>query len=129
MGYDNRMIKDKIAELFKQDIELEHPANAGFGDYSTNIALKTKTDPKEIVEKVKDNPLFEKVEVVKGFVNFFLSKEALQKELKEIDKSYGDLKMKGKIQVEFISANPTGPLTVGNARGGPFGDVLANVLA
>ncbi|MFC1700938.1 arginine--tRNA ligase [Patescibacteria group bacterium] len=131
------MIKDKIAKLLKknvgQDVELEHPAKLEFGDYSTNIALKAKIDPEKIVEKLKDNPLFEKVEIVNGFINFTLSKKVLLEELEKIiDKkeNYGNLKIgKGKkIQVEFISANPTGPLTVGNARGGPFGDTLANVL-
>lgn len=138
MGYDKGMIRDKIEKLLEQitgqKAYLEHPANLSFGDYSTNLALKSKLDPKEIVEKLKDNSIFEKVSVAgSGFINFTLSKKYLQQEVKEIIKQenkYGNLDVgKGKkIQVEFISANPTGPLTVGNARGGPYGDVLANIL-
>ena len=127
-------IKQLIKDIIKKQAHLEHPANAEFGDYSTNVALIAKIDPQKIVEKLKDNPLFEKVEKAgPGFINFFLSKKALQEELAEIIKQeddYGQLDLgKGKkVQVEFISANPTGPLTVGNARGGPCGDALANVL-
>jgi arginyl-tRNA synthetase len=68
-----------------------------------------------------------------GFIIFFLSKEYLQKQVGEVLKKgekFGDLKIgRGKkINLEFISANPTGPLTLGNGRGGFAGDVLANVL-
>lgn len=132
------MIRKKIEKLIekvvKKGVHLEHPANAEFGDYSTNLALIAKIDPEKIVSKLKDNPLFEKVTVAgPGFINFFLSRKALQKELAEVLKqgnNYGQLRIgkNKKVQVEFISANPTGPLTVANARGGPFGDVLANVL-
>lgn len=138
MGYDKDMIKDKIEKLLEQitgqKAYLEHPTNLSYGDYSTNLALKLKLDSKEIVEKLKNNPIFEKVSVAgPGFINFTLSKEYLQQEVKAIitqGEKYGNLDIgKGKkIQVEFISANPTGPLTVGNARGGPYGDTLANVL-
>jgi len=64
-----------------------------------------------------------------GFINFFLSPEFLKQELlkKEFFDSL-DIGQGKKVQVEFVSANPTGPLTVGNGRGGPFGDVLGNVL-
>jgi len=132
------MVKAKIEQLIKDIIKkeahLEHPANSEFGDYSTNVALTAKIDPEKIVDKLKDNPLFEKVEKAgPGFINFFLSKKALRDGLAEIIKqgdNYGELDIgqSKKVQVEFISANPTGPLTVGNARGGPFGDVLANIL-
>ncbi|MFH1460907.1 MAG: arginine--tRNA ligase [Patescibacteria group bacterium] len=132
------MIKQEIRQLikkkFKQEAKLERPLNSEFGDYSTNLAMQAKIDPDEIIEQLKDNPLFAKIEKAgPGFINFFLSEKALQDELKEILKSeenYGnlDIGQKKKVQVEFISANPTGPLTVANARGGPLGDVLANVL-
>ncbi|MBL7155192.1 MAG: arginine--tRNA ligase [Candidatus Portnoybacteria bacterium] len=129
-----KKIEKLIKEIVKKQVHLEHPANQEFGDYSTNMALQAKIEPEKIIDKLKYNPLFEKVEKAgPGFINFFLSKEALQQELTEIIKQeddYGQLDLgKGKkVQVEFISANPTGPLTVGNARGGPFGDVLANIL-
>ncbi len=132
------MLRDKIEKLIedlvKQEVELEHPSVSSHGDFSTNVALKAKINPDEIIEKLKDNYLFEKVEKAgPGFINVYLSKKALNEELTEILKkgnNYGQLEIgkNKKVQVEFISANPTGPLTVGNARGGPYGDVLANIF-
>ena len=127
-------IEKLIKDLVKKDVQLEHPTDSKFGDYSTNVAMRAKVDPEKIIEQLKDNPLFEKVvKAGPGFINFFLSQKALQEELLEIleqKDNYGQLEIGNnkKVQVEFISANPTGPLTVANARGGPFGDVLANVL-
>jgi arginyl-tRNA synthetase len=77
----------------------------------------------------------EKIEIVKpGFINFFLSKEYLQKQIKlvlEQGENFGSLKIgkNKKTQVEFISGNPTGPLHIGQGRGAFFGDCLSNVLA
>jgi len=132
------MLRDKIEKLIKdlvkQEVELEHPAISNHGDFSTNVALRAKIDPDEIINKLKNNSLFEKVEKAgPGFINVYLSKKALNEELVEIlekGNNYGQLEIgqNKKVQVEFISANPTGPLTVGNARGGPYGDVLANIL-
>lgn len=132
------MLKTRIGKLIKkaagEEVGLKHPANPQFGDYATNVALRAKINPDEIIDKLKNSPLFEKVEKAgPGFINFFLSQKALQDELAQIvkqDNDYGQLDIgKGKkVQVEFISANPTGPLTVANARGGPYGDALANIL-
>jgi arginyl-tRNA synthetase len=134
------MVREEIINLIqkasgrpKEEVQVERPENEIYGDYSSNIALQLKKDPVEIVKKIKSD-LFEKIEVKEpGFINFFISKEYLQKQLEEILKEkekFGELKTgkNKKIQVEFISANPTGPLTVGNSRAGPFGDVLSNVL-
>lgn len=119
------------------------PKNSIFGDYSTNVALilskKLGKDPKEVaedlIEKLKEENLsgIGKIEAVGGFINFKLSNEYLQNKVEEIIKlnsEYGssDLGKGKKASVEFISANPTGPLHIGNARGGPIGDVLSNVL-
>ncbi len=77
---------------------------------------------------------FSRVEAVKpGFINFYLSQRYLHQQVKEVmekGSSYGSLSIgKGKnASVEYVSANPTGPLHIGNARGGPLGDVIANVL-
>lgn len=74
-----------------------------------------------------DKGMFEKIKVAgPGFINFFLSKDYLQKQIGKID--YPNIGKKQKVNVEFISANPTGPLTLGNARGGFMGDALANVF-
>jgi len=134
------MIRQEIIKLIEKasgaspkEIRIEHPEKKGFGDYSTNIALKLKEPAPEIVKKLESD-VFEKVEVAgPGFINFFLSQKYLQQQVGEILKqkeSFGQLNIgkNSKVQVEFISANPTGPLTVGNARGGPLGDVLSKVL-
>jgi len=129
-----RAIKDLYGK--KAEVEIEHPAEPTFGDYSTNIAMILKKNPQEIANAITrfSSPILGKVEVKNGFINFFISKEYLQKQVEEILKEkekLGNLKIgKGKkVNVEFISANPTGPLTVGNSRGGVIGDVLSNVLA
>lgn len=145
------MIKDEIKTIlneylkeFKLEVEsfvVERPNEAKYGDYSTNLAMvlskKLKRNPLEIAEEIKKNiksDMFDKIKIVKpGFINFFLSKKVLNENISKIIKkgnNFGDLKInKGKkIQVEFISANPTGPLTVANTRGGFTGDVLSNIL-
>jgi len=139
------MLRHEIKKILNiPDAEIEQPENKRLGDYSTNVALKLakKEDrkPMGIAQEIKlqaekeDTGFFEKVEVAPpGFVNFFLSKEYLQKQvgviLKQKEK-FGNLKIgnRQKVNVEFISANPTGPLHIGNGRGGFCGDVLANVL-
>ena len=137
--------KEKKFSLFDiPAVKIEYSESKAHGDYAAGIAMKiakiVKKNPMEIadllVSKIEsyDSGLFEKIEAVKpGFINFFVAsgylQEQISKILKEKDK-FGQLEIgKGKkVQVEFISANPTGPLTIGNARGGPFGDVLANVF-
>lgn len=132
-----------LSNVTGEKIVLDRPKNEDFGDYTTNIALvlgkKEGKSPNEIaqdlVNRLKKENLkgIGEVEVVGGFVNFRLSDEFLQSQVQEIIKkgdSFGssdDFKGK-KARVEFISANPTGPLHIGNARGGPIGDVLSNVL-
>lgn len=150
------MTKKKILEdlkkavkdlgLLSTDIVLSIPKNPGFGDYSTNLALQlAKLEPSnskqssteianEILEKFGKPEYLEKVEVAGvGFINFFIKSKYLSKDLEEILKKteeFGKSELgKGKkARVEFVSANPTGPLHIGNARGGPLGDVIANVL-
>lgn len=122
-------------------VKVSKPKEASLGDYSVSIAMeiakKEGKDPfevaKEITRGIKPEN-FDLIQVMEpGFINFFVSKEIVLNEIQEVLKKgekFGDLNVsKSKIQVEFISANPTGPLTVGNGRGGPFGDVLANVLS
>jgi len=135
------MIRREIVKLIQkatgekeEKIKVERPEKSNMGDYSTNIALQLKKPAAEIAKKLEGSDLFEKVETAgPGFINFFISKEYLQNQVKEIleegDK-FGSLEIgKGKkVNVEFISANPTGPLTLGNGRGGFCGDVLASIL-
>jgi len=121
-------------------VKIEKPSRLEYGDYAAvpNISHeKKKINNLSILENIKKGKnfgkYFKKVESKGRFFNFFISEEYLKEGLKGILKekrNFGKLdKGKGKkVQVEFISANPTGPLTIGNARGGPFGDVLGNVL-
>ncbi|MBI2038340.1 MAG: arginine--tRNA ligase, partial [Candidatus Nealsonbacteria bacterium] len=128
------LIEKVVKEIYgiKIEVKISQTENSAFGDYSTNIAMLLKKNPQEIVNAI-ESPILEKTEVKNGFINFFVSKDYLQKQVGEILKekeSFSKLKIgRGqKINVEFISANPTGPLTLGNGRGGFAGDVLANVL-
>ncbi len=138
------ILQEIVTDLGILDIEfkVERPKDLDHGDFASNIALalSKKLDKNpfdlalEISEKIKSLPEFEKVEAVKpGFINFYLSKQYLASNLKQIiqqGSSFGTLNIgKGKkVSVEFVSANPTGPLHIGNARGGPLGDTIANVL-
>jgi len=132
------MVRQEIENLIQRAVRkkvkiiIERPTKNVFGDYYTNLAIVVKKDPHEIISRIKSN-IFEKVEIKNNFINFFLSKKYLQKQLKEILKQkdkFGELKIgkNKKTNIEFISANPTGPLHIGNGRGAFFGDVLANVL-
>jgi len=124
-------------------VEVERPGDPAHGDYATNIAMRLtrslRRPPLEIAEAVRArvplDDLIAAVEVAKpGFVNLRLSEAWLARQADVIvaaGEAFGrsDRLAGEKIQVEYISANPTGPMTVANARGGPLGDVLANVLA
>ncbi len=134
--------KEGFEKISLSEILIEEPKEKMRGDYSANaaflIAKNIGKNPFEIAtflkqEIEKEKSIIEKVEVVNGFLNFFISRNYLKKQLEKILKEknkFGSLKpvKKEKINVEFISANPTGPLTLGNGRGGFCGDVLANVL-
>ena len=131
----------KLPDFLVPQVTVERPKDEQFGEYTTNIALviakEVKQNPMELAELLRLKLLsdtFEKVEVMRpGHINFFLSQKeitsVLEKVLKE-GKSYGSsVAGQGiKINNEFISANPTGPLTVANGRGGFYADSLANVL-
>ena len=132
---------DEIARAVA--VEVERPGDPAHGDYATNIAMKLtrilRKPPLEIAEAVRAriavDDLIASVEVAKpGFVNLQLSAAWLARQADVIVAGGGafgrsDRFAGEQIQVEYISANPTGPMTVANARGGPLGDVLANVLA
>jgi len=123
-------------------IKLEVPRDSAHGDFATNIAMvlagQAKMAPRQIAEIIKENladvKLIEKVEVAgPGFINFFLSNQWLYDVLVEVEKQgadYGKVNVgqDKRVQVEFVSANPTGPLHVGHSRGAVVGDVMANLL-
>lgn len=139
------IIKESLAKNnidYKVDnIVIETPKNTINGDYSTNIALVlTKImhkNPMEIAESIKDNIsniIIDKIEIAKpGFINIFLSKERLQSEINNIIKSnkeYGksNIGLSKKINIEYVSANPTGTLHIGHARGAAYGDNLSRIM-
>ncbi|MBI2056589.1 MAG: arginine--tRNA ligase [Candidatus Sungbacteria bacterium] len=121
------------------DFSLEAPENPEHGDYAANIALllakKLGKNPLEVADALAadlKNSQWAASVAGPGFLNFKISPMFLEKEFKEILKrkeKYGSAPAKSKkIQVEFISANPTGPLTLANGRGGFLGDALANIF-
>jgi arginyl-tRNA synthetase len=130
-----------IPETFKAGISV--PADKQFGDYATNAAMMlakpSKKNPRELAALISkkiqgSSDLFSKVEVAgPGFINFFVKVDAWAGILEEIStqksqfgkSSFGADK---KVQIEFVSANPTGPLHVGHGRGAAVGDTLARIL-
>ena len=124
-----------------KNVNIEVPPKYFNFDLSTNISLvlsKTnKINPNDLAKSIKDLLLknishFEKIEVAKpGFLNIKLSKEGIVTNINSILKdrdTYGSKKLNKKYNLEFVSANPTGPLHVGHCRGAIFGDVLSNLL-
>ncbi len=125
------------------DFNVEVPANRDFGDYSANAAMAWARDlhcaPRKIAQALTDrmelcDTFFERCEVAgAGFLNFYLRSSfnaCIIQDILEKGDSYGrsDYGSGKKINVEFVSANPTGPMHMGNARGGALGDCLAAVL-
>ncbi len=127
------LIREEIEKAVKKlypdkiGINFNLTSNTKFGDYSSNVAILLKKDPKKIAEKIK-SPYISKIEIAgPGFLNFYLSEKGLVEGVKKIS----DCPKQGlgqKIQVEFISANPTGELHIGHGRSAFYGDALANVL-
>lgn len=128
---------DKIASSIERTRDVAH------GDFASNLAMmlarELKSSPRQIAEKLiaalPSNPLIEKVDIAgAGFMNFTLSKDAYYNELNDVmlqqDKyGHNDSANGMKVQVEFVSANPTGPLHVGHGRGAAVGDSLARIMA
>ena len=142
--YLSEIVTDALAILNVQsNIIIEKSSNTNFGDYSTNIALslskQLKNSPLKIAEdignllKIDKNIITEYSVTKPGFLNFFVSNTYYQKTVNEIissSKSYGmtEIGKNKTANVEFVSANPTGPLTVGHGRQAVLGDTIANIL-
>ncbi|MBN2438684.1 MAG: arginine--tRNA ligase [Deltaproteobacteria bacterium] len=125
-------------------IEVDLTKDPAHGDYASNIAMilaaQAKKNPREIArilsEGIEDrNGVLEKVEIAgPGFLNFFIREGALTALLATVERQgdrygFSNLGQGRRTQVEFVSANPTGPLHIGHARGAVVGDVMANILA
>ena len=122
---------------------VEEPADHSHGDFAVNAAMAwaraLKSAPRKIAEAVVkycdfSGTLIDRVEIAgPGFLNFFVRDEyyaAVLKDVEACNENYGnsDVGKGKKVMVEFVSANPTGPMHIGNARGGALGDTLAAVL-
>ncbi len=124
------------------DVVVERTRSAEHGDFSSNVALTlakpAKRNPKEIAEAVIERLLpskhVEKAETAgPGFINFHLTRASLQSVVSQVlqaGDAYGQSEEMGgeKVTVEFVSANPTGPLHVGHGRGAAYGASLSNIL-
>lgn len=144
-------LKENIIKCLKQiepnlsfelnDIIIENSKDPAHGDYASNVAMKYcktfKTNPRALAEKIVeliDKERIEKIEIAgPGFINFFMKNDSLTSILPLIINS-GDNFGKGekknrKINVEFVSANPTGDLHVGHARGAAIGDSICRILS
>jgi arginyl-tRNA synthetase len=133
-----------VAKTFDDKLDLERLgvtyADTQFGDFATNAAMVFAKDldqsPRQVAEalapRIRDGlEGVERVEVAgPGFINITMKPEYWVRELERITPDYARSTIGGgrKVQVEYISANPTGPTTIGNARGGFIGEVLSRVL-
>ncbi|MCH5314504.1 MAG: arginine--tRNA ligase [Eubacterium sp.] len=152
----NNILREKLTIAVKSAIEagdlpeaeipqfnIEVPANKDNGDYSSNIAMAGarvfRKAPVMIADAIVkhidlSDTLFERAEIAgPGFLNFFLSQSYYSEILKDVfacgdDYGRSDYGQGKRVLVEFVSANPTGPMHIGNARGGAIGDCLAAVL-
>ncbi len=142
-------IKDELGKYLKKhkieniSLTLSQPKQKQFGDFSSNLALQLaahlKKNPRAIAQDIidfitPDSQFIEKIEIAgSGFVNFFVSDSSVYSQLRnilELGNDYGkeDIGKGIKTQVEFISANPTGPLTIGHGRQAVLGDTVARLL-
>ena len=132
---------DTLKLSYEKEFTVEIPNNPEFGDYSTNAALvlgkENKQNPMQLAEKIvkelKKNKAYRKVEIAKpGFINFHLAPSLYQQVFWEIYKNqeYGssDFGNGEKVLLEFVSANPTGPLNIVSARAAAFGDTIYRIM-
>ena len=144
----SNLIKNSLTKLNNDDdlkdlnITIEVPANKDNGDYSSNIALtltkKLHKSPLEIadliVNNIENNNIIEEIKIAPpGFINFYLKKEYLLSYINKIIEEkhhYGENNIGNnqKINIEFVSANPTGILHIGHGRGATYGDNLARIM-
>jgi arginyl-tRNA synthetase len=146
----DKLIKDALKDFQTSEKPcLDFPTDERFGDFSTNIALRLskplKKAPREVAQAIvasinkvlENNPVREYIEGIKiegaGFINFYITPSYFYKKLGQIIKEKeaalkADLGKKNPVLIEFVSANPTGSLSVAHARQAAVGDCLANIL-
>ncbi len=139
MGSPLRRLEAALSGLAGSEVRLERPKDPTHGDYATNVALQTARGvgrpPREVAEELGaravELPEVERTEVAgPGFLNLWVSDAFLGEVLAEIGGDYGGGSAANpeRIQVEMVSANPTGPLTVASARNAAYGDSVARLL-
>ena len=132
-------LEERLSELAGAPVALERPSDPAHGDYATNVALQTAAQNKraprdlaaELAEKASALEKVDRAEVAgPGFLNLWVTDAWLAGALAEMGPEYGagEPRVPQKVQVELISANPAGPLTVGSARNGAYGDSVARLL-
>ena len=132
-------LAEAVGEVAGAEVALERPSDPAHGDYATNIALRLagaqRRPPRELAEelamRVSELPQVERAEVAgPGFLNLFVTDEFLAEALAEVGGDYGggSAATPERVNVEMVSANPTGPITVASARNGAYGDSIARLL-
>ncbi|HAD31896.1 MAG TPA: arginine--tRNA ligase [Methylophaga sp.] len=130
------------ADISSADVQLERTKDRSHGDFASNIAMvlakPAKKNPRQIatliVDALPQHEVIEKVEIAgPGFINFSLSANSRQQVVADVLKKAGQFGLSQygngqKVQVEFVSANPTGPLHVGHGRGAAYGSVVSSLL-
>jgi arginyl-tRNA synthetase len=144
-----QILKEKIQKSLSElgqlvsldEIVIEHARDTAHGDYATNIAMKKSRffgkSPREVAQDIVNHLDMESINKVEiagpGFINFFMKNDSLQAIISKIadqGDNYGKGEAKNfKINVEFVSANPTGELHVGHARGAAIGDSICRILS
>lgn len=142
-NYLKNLVKEALLKLDFQDeieINIEVPTKKGFGEYTTNVALMSAKlvgmNPRDFATKLAQNINDEKIEKIEvagpGFINFYLKNDYLYENLNKIitDDNYGSSNYGNnkKVEIEYVSANPTGTLHLGHARGAAYGDSLARIM-
>ncbi|MFA6074967.1 MAG: arginine--tRNA ligase [Negativicutes bacterium] len=133
--------KFAISELPVLKVELMEPPQKQFGDYSVNVAMQLaktfKTSPRELAKEIIaeiHHPMVRKIEIAgPGFINLYLNNEWVYDLLRTVFSAgpgFGNAEANSKerVQIEYVSANPTGPLHVGHGRGAAVGSVLVNIM-
>ena len=140
---DQLIEKSVLPDDVSVDVQIERTRDSRHGDFASNIAMMlskvAKRNPRELAEEItKALPHHEDVEKAEiagpGFINFYLTSDsayAVIKKVHELGESFGKHHKteNNKVQIEFVSANPTGPLHVGHGRGAAYGAALANLLS
>lgn len=136
-----RKLIGKDFHLIKKDLKVSICDNLDYGDYSSNflflLAKKLNTNPETIFEKIKPEleklSYIEKINFVNGYLNLFINKKLFFNDFKSVllNSEFflkNDLGRNKKVIIEYVSANPTGPLHIGNGRGAVIGDILSKIL-